>query len=170
MSFDKSRKDAPAKEDREQSDTEEVVISINRCSKVVKGGRNFSFGALVVVGDHKGKVGFGYGKANEVSDAIRKGGEAARKNMVVMPLSGHTIPHTVTAKFRGSKVLLRPASPGTGLIAGGAMRPVLNLGGVVDVLAKSLGSSNPANVVKATFRAIELLKTKDQVLEKLGKK
>ena len=111
MSFDKSRKDAPAKEEREQSDTEEVVISINRCSKVVKGGRNFSFGAL-----------------------------------------------------------MRPASPGTGLIAGGAMRPVLNLGGVVDVLAKSLGSSNPANVVKATFRAIELLKTKDQVLEKLGKK
>ena len=170
MSFDKSRKDSPAKDaDREQSDTEEVVISINRCSKVVKGGRNFSFGALVVVGDHKGKVGFGYGKANEVSDAIRKGGEAARKNMVALPLAGHTIPHTVTAKYRGSKVLMRPASPGTGLIAGGAMRPVLNLGGVVDVLAKSLGSSNPANVVKATFRAIELLKTKEQILEKLGK-
>ena len=153
-----------------EKEFDEVVLSINRCSKVVKGGRNFSFGALVVVGDHNGKVGFGYGKANEVSDAIRKGGEAARKNMIVMPLAGHTIPHTVTAKFRGSKVLMRPASPGTGLIAGGAMRPVLNLGGVVDVLAKSLGSSNPANVVKATFRAIELLKTKDQVLEKLGKK
>ena len=151
------------------SEFDESVIAINRSAKVVKGGKNFSFGALVVVGDRNGRVGYGYGKANEVSDAIRKGGEAARKNMITLPLAGHTIPHTVTAKFRGSKVLMRPASPGTGLIAGGAMRPVLNLGGVVDVLAKSLGSSNPANVVKATFRAIELLKTKEQVLEKLGK-
>ena len=151
------------------SEFDESVIAINRSAKVVKGGKNFSFGALVVVGDRNGRVGCGYGKANEVSDAIRKGGEAARKNMVALPLAGHTIPHTVTAKYRGSKVLMRPASPGTGLIAGGAMRPVLGLGGVVDVLAKSLGSSNPANVVKATFRAIELLKTKEQILEKLGK-
>ena len=155
---------------REESEFDEKVVFVNRSSKTTKGGRRMSFSAVVVVGDKKGRVGLGYGKANENADAIRKGGEAARKNMIVMPLSGHTIPHTVTAKFRGSKVLLRPASPGTGLIAGGAMRPVLNLGGVVDVLAKSLGSSNPANVVKATFRAIELLKTKDQVLEKLGKK
>ena len=154
---------------KEASGEEEIVLSIDRCSKVVKGGRNFSFGALVVVGDKNGKVGYGYGKANEVSDAIRKGGEAARKNMVVVPVRGTTIPHTVEAKFRGSKVLIRPASEGTGLIAGGTMRAILGLAGVVDVLAKSLGSSNPANVVKATFAAIEMMHSKAEVLEKRGK-
>ncbi len=147
----------------------EVVLSINRCSKVVKGGRNFSFGALVVVGDKNGRVGYGYGKANEVSDAIRKGGEAAKKNMVTIPRRGTTVPHTVNAKFSGSKVMIRPASEGTGLIAGGTMRAVLGLAGVVDVLTKSLGSSNPANVVKATFKAISQMSSKDQVREKLGK-
>lgn len=150
-------------------ENEEIVLAINRCSKVVKGGRNFSFGALVVVGDKAGRVGYGYGKANEVSDAIRKGGEAARKNMVTVPIWNTTVPHTVEAKFRGSKVLIRPASEGTGLIAGGTMRAVLSLAGVVDVLAKSLGSSNPANVVKATFNAIAMLQSKDQVMEKRGK-
>lgn len=158
-----------SQKEKDAADSNEIVLSINRCSKVVKGGRNFSFGALVVVGDRAGKVGFGYGKANEVSDAIRKGGEAARKNMVVVPLKGTTIPHTVNAKFRGSKVLIRPASEGTGLIAGGTMRAILGLAGVVDVLAKSLGSSNPANVVKATFEAISMMHSKEQVLEKLGK-
>lgn len=155
---------------KEISTEEEVVLSINRCSKVVKGGRNFSFGALVVVGDKTtGKVGYGYGKANEVSDAIRKGGEAARKNMVLIPKWKTTIPHTVNAKFRGSKVLIRPASEGTGLIAGGTIRAVLSLAGIVDALAKSLGSSNPANVIKATFKAIEMMHSKADVLEKRAK-
>ncbi len=147
---------------------EEVVLSINRCSKVVKGGRNFSFGALVVVGDRNGKVGYGYGKANEVSDAIRKAQEAAKKHLVTIPRFGTTIPHTVTAKFSGSKILLRPASAGTGVIAGGAMRAVLDLAGIVDVLGKSLGSGNPANVVKATFKAIEQMRSKNEVLTKRG--
>ncbi len=150
-------------------ENDEIVLSINRCAKVVKGGKNFSFGALVVVGDKAGKVGYGYGKANEVSDAIRKAGEAARKNMIRLPIHGTTIPHTVLAKFRGSKVLIRPASEGTGLIAGGSMRAVLSLAGVVDVLAKSLGSSNPSNVVKATFKAISMMRSKEEVLRTRGK-
>ena len=151
-----------------QGELEENVISINRCSKVVKGGRNFSFGALVVVGDKLGHVGFGYGKANEVSDAIRKGCDAAKKNLITIPLVGHTLPHAIEVKYRGSKVLLRPASEGTGLIAGGAMRSVLALGGVKDVLAKSLGSTNPSNVVKATIKAIQSLRSKDHIISKRG--
>ncbi len=152
------------------SDMEEVVLGINRCSKVVKGGRNFSFGALIVVGDRKGKVGYGYGKANEVSDAIRKAQDTARKNMITVPRFGTTIPHTVTAKFAAAKVLLRPASPGTGIVAGGAMRAVLDLAGIVDVLGKSLGSGNNANVVKAMFRAIASMSSKEAVMEKRGLK
>jgi len=147
---------------------EEIVLSINRCAKVVKGGRNFSFGALVIVGDRNGKVGYGYGKANEVSDAIRKGQEAAKKNLVKISRRGTTVPHTVFAKFRGSKVMIRPASEGTGLIAGGTMRAILSLAGVVDVLAKSLGSSNPSNVVKATFQAIAMMHSKADILAKRG--
>lgn len=152
----------------EQQQFEERVVCINRCSKVVKGGRNFSFGALVVVGDRNGKVGIGHGKANEVSDAIRKGSEIARKSLVAVPMSDNTIPHPVEAKFRGGKVLMRPASPGTGLIAGGAMRAILDLAGIHDILAKSLGSSNPVNVVKATMKAIANLETRDEVLAKRG--
>ena len=152
------------------SEFEERVVAINRCSKVVKGGRNFHFTALVVVGDRNGRVGVGYGKANEVSEAIRKGGELARKSVMVVPMRGATIPHGVTAQFRGGKVVIRPASPGTGVIAGGGMRAVLELAGVRDVLAKSLGSSNPVNVVKATIRGIETLQTRESVLEKRGLK
>jgi small subunit ribosomal protein S5 len=145
---------------------EERVVSINRCSKVVKGGRRFAFSALVVVGDRKGRVGVGFGKANEVSDAIRKGGEQARKSMIGIPMLGQTLTHTVQADFRGSRVLMHPATRGTGVIAGGGVRAVLELGGVKDVLAKSLGSKNPVNVVKATMRGISRLRTKDEILAK----
>ncbi|MFA4944727.1 MAG: 30S ribosomal protein S5 [Lentisphaeria bacterium] len=148
------------------SDLEERVVYLNRSAKVVKGGKNFSFSALVVVGDRKGRIGVGFGKANEVSDAIRKGGEKARKALVTIPMRGSTLPHPVTAKFSASKVVMRPASEGTGLIAGGGMRTVLELAGVRDVLAKSLGSSNPVNVVKATLAGINRLRTFDQVKSK----
>ena len=145
---------------------EERVVSINRCSKVVKGGRNFHFSALVVVGDRNGSVGVGFGKANEVAEAIRKGGELARKSIVSIPMYGRTLTHGVTTRFRGARIVLRPASEGTGIIAGGAMRAVLELGGVQDVLAKSLGSNNPGNVVKATMRGISMLHTKDEMMKK----
>jgi small subunit ribosomal protein S5 len=151
---------------QEAPEFEERVVCINRCSKVVKGGRNFHFSALVVVGDRKGRVGVGFGKANEVADAIRKGGELARKAIVKIPMHGNTLTHAVTTRFRGGRVIMRPASEGTGIIAGGGMRAVLELGGVKDVLAKSLGSKNPVNVVKTTMKAISMLRTKDEVLAK----
>lgn len=145
------------------SEFDERVIHVNRCSKVVKGGRRFSFGALVVVGNRKGRVGYGLGKANEVADAIRKGSEIAQRDMMMVPLNEHTIPHEVIGKFDGARVLLRPASEGTGVIAGGGVRTVLELSGVRDVLAKSLGSNNQLNVVKAVADAIGQLRSRDEI-------
>ena len=155
---------------RTPSDMFEKVVFVNRCAKVVKGGRRFSFSALLVVGDNKGKVGVGFGKAREVAEAIRKATENAKKNLHGYHIGPSTIPHEVTGSFGGGKVLLRPASLGTGLIAGGGVRAVLEAAGVKDILAKSMGSSNPANVVKATVDALSRLRTRSQILETRGKK
>ncbi len=157
-----------ADENREQNEIEERVVFVNRCSKVVKGGRRFSFSAVVVVGDRNGRVGFGFGKANEVSEAIRKGGESARNEMVSVKMDGKTIPHRVTGQCDGGRVMLKPASEGTGVIAGGGMRAVLEVAGVRDVLGKSLGSNNRLNVVKATLNALYSLRLKEDIAETRG--
>ncbi|MBX9743199.1 MAG: 30S ribosomal protein S5 [Chthoniobacterales bacterium] len=151
-------------------ETVEKVVFINRCAKVVKGGRRFSFSALIVSGNMKGKVGIGFGKANEVSEAIRKASDAAGKAMVSVSLSEKTIPHEVIGLHGGGRVLLRPASPGTGIIAGGGVRAVVEAAGIRDVLAKSLGSSNHANVVRATLNALLSLRSREQVYHLRGKK
>ena len=143
---------------------DERVVFVNRCAKVVKGGRRFSFSAVVVVGNRNGLVGFGFGKANEVADAIRKGGDIARRNMFQVTLKDRTIPHEVTGQCDGGYVLLKPASAGTGVIAGGGMRAVLELSGVHDILGKSLGSGNKVNVVKATIDALEQLRSREEIM------
>ena len=146
----------------------EKVVFINRSAKVVKGGRRFSFSALIVVGDKKGRVGIGLGKAGEVADAIRKGGEVARAAMVPVTLQGVTLPHEVFYEYGGAKILLRPASPGTGIIAGKTVRSVLESAGLKDVLSKSLGSNNASNVVKATLGALQQLRLRDEIYKNRG--
>lgn len=151
------------KSESRSSEFEERVVHVNRSSKVVKGGRRFSFGALVVVGDRRGRVGYALGKANEVADAIRKASEMAKRNLVLITMKEHTLPHEVIGKFSGAEVLLRPAAPGTGVIAGGGVRTLLELAGVRDVLAKSLGSNNHLNVINATMDALEQLRSRDEI-------
>jgi small subunit ribosomal protein S5 len=153
------------RDDRERdSEFVDKLVHINRVAKVVKGGKRFGFAALVVVGDQKGRVGFGHGKAREVPEAIRKATTSARKNLIRVPMQGTTLPHEMLAQFRAARVLIKPAPPGTGLIAGGGVRAVLEMAGVKDVVAKSLGSNNPVNVVKATMLALSRMRNVDETV------
>jgi len=155
-------------QDRDRDFTEKL-IKLNRVAKVVKGGRRFSFSALIVVGDKNGTVGYGYGKANDVAEAIRKGVEKAKKNVIKVPMKNSTIPHRIQGEFKSAKVMLKPAAPGTGIIAGGPVRAVMEVGGINDILSKSLGSQNAINIVKAVFQGLTGLMDARKVARDRGK-
>lgn len=159
----------PRERDEEREQLDERVVHVARTSKVLKGGRRFAFRAVVVVGDNHGQVGFGVGKAREVPDAVRKASERARNGMRRIPMTGSTIPHIATGDFSAARVLLRPASPGTGVIAGGGVRAVLEAAGIRDILTKSQGSANMLNVVAATFKALETLKDPEEEAKRRGR-
>jgi small subunit ribosomal protein S5 len=155
---------------REPADTglKDKVLFVNRCSKTVKGGKKMSFSALILVGDGKGRVGFGFAKANELTDAIRKGGEAAKKNMISVCIEGDTIPHDIVQKWDGVTLIMRPAPKGTGVIAGSKVRAVLSFAGIVNVMAKMYGSSNPINQVRAIFKALASMQPRQTILDARG--
>jgi small subunit ribosomal protein S5 len=155
--------------EEKEEEFSEKLVKLNRVAKVVKGGRRFSFSALMVVGDKKGQVGIGFGKANEVSESIRKGVENAKKNIVSIQIKGNTIPHEVLGEFKGAKVIMKPASAGTGIIAGGPVRAVVEQAGIKDILTKSLGSNNAINVVKATMNGLKSIMNMQEIMENRGK-
>lgn len=161
-------KQSEAKKEKPAKEISEKVLYVNRCSKVVKGGRKFSFSALILVGDGKGRIGYGFAKANELTDAIRKGGELARRNMASYELEGNTIPHEMIVDWDGARILLKPAPDGAGIIAGSKARAVLEMAGIKNVMAKSLGSNNPINIVKAVFKALASLRRRDAIKRMRG--
>ncbi len=163
------RRDRDNRDRERDKEFTEKLIKLNRVAKVVKGGRRFSFSALVVVGDQKGRVGLGFGKANDVTEAIRKSIEKAKKNMITLPLKNGTLPHEVIGQFKSAEVLMKPAAPGTGVIAGGPVRAVMDVSGVTDILSKSLGSKNTINIVKAVFAGFENIMDAKQVARNRGK-
>lgn len=165
---DFQKKDAPRKDKGNNSELVEKVLHVNRCAKVVSGGRKFSFSALILVGDKKGRVGIGFAKANELTDAIRRGGELARKNMTSYAVEGTTIPHEILVHWDGATVLFKPAPKGAGIIAGSRIRSILELVGLKDIVAKSLGANNPINTVHAVFKALSLLRKRQTIKSARG--